>query len=381
MDRTRIAILANVPVWTLPDLEHLRHHRHYATWLEPLIPAFESCGDLDLHWITMCREATEPIEHRAFGQTFHILPRRSMALSMLTGYLGEIRRIRILLNKLQPDGVHAWGSEDVYGLAGALCGREERMFTLQGSLTEYLRLLGGSFLFRLQTLYERPTVRRYQTGTAETPAARDLLLKLNPTMSVELVDYGVNPEFFEAKWEPSPDPEVLFLGSVSKRKGIVDLMELAKHPELAHVTFKVAGDGELKTELEASGLANVIWLGKCERSEVISHLSRAWGLVMPTYADTGPTVIKEARVVGLPVVTTTGAGAACYIRDGESGFVSDPGDIDGMAQSIATICSSRKSCIAMGAVDWPEQRELLHPKTTARNFGRLYRLFKPKEVG
>ena len=55
---------------------------------------------------------------------------------------------------------------------------------------------------------------------------------------------------------------------------------------------------------------------------------------MPTYSDTGPTVIKEARVVGLPIVTTTGAGAACYVKEGESGFVTAPGDRDALAAGV-----------------------------------------------
>lgn len=369
----KVAILANVPVWTLPGLEHLRHSRHYATWLEPLIPSFGKHEDLDLHWITMCKETPVPIEHRAHGQTFHILPRGKMAISIVTAYFAESRRIVRLLRELRPDLVHAWGSEDVYGLAGARSGIENRLFTLQGSLTEYLRLLGGNFLFRLQASYEKPMVNRYCRGTAETPAARELLLQLNPTMDVSLVDYGANLEFFDAAWNLAVEPEVLFVGSISERKGVVDLVEVARRPELSHIRFRIAGEGELRHELEATAPLNVEWLGKCSRDEVAAHLSRAWMMLMPTYSDTGPTVIKEARVVGLPIVTTTGAGAACYVKKGESGFVTTPGDRDGLAAGIAKVCESRETCIAMGRAGWDEQREQLHPDTTAAEFAAIYR--------
>jgi len=368
----KIAILANVPVWTLPGLEHLKHNRHYATWLEPLIPAFESHRDLDIHWITMCKETEKPIQHQAFGQTFHILPRGSMALQMLTGYVTEILRIRKVLQQIKPDVVHAWGSEDVYGLAGASSGVCNRIFTLQGCLTEYLRLLGGGFLFRLQTLYERPMVRRYQRATAESPDAAGLLRDLNPALNIELIDYGVNAAFFEAAWSPAKEPEILFLGSVSKRKGIIDLIAAAGKPKLSHICFKIAGEGELRTELEAISTPNVHWLGKCTRQEVIRHLEAAWALVIPTYSDTGPTVIKEARVVGLPVITTTGAGARCYIKEGESGFVGEPGDRDFLESAILEITGSRKEAIRMGTIDHELQREQLHSRTTARKLVELY---------
>ena len=161
----RIVILANVPVWILPGLENLRHPNHYATWLESLVPEFAGVPGLDIHWITMCREAPEDLVHRAYEQTFHILSRGSMAVQIATGYVGEIRRIRKVIREVSPDLVHSWGSEDVYGLAGWFSRIEKRLFTLQGCLTEYLRLLGGKLLFRLQASYEKPMIRHYRYAT------------------------------------------------------------------------------------------------------------------------------------------------------------------------------------------------------------------------
>lgn len=359
-------------------MEHLRHKRHYATWLEPLIPDFKAVAEehgLELHWITMCKETQENLVHQAHGQTFHILTRKSMAVQMATAYMGEIRRIRHVLSNIRPDVVHAWGSEDVYGIAGAFSGIENRIFTLQGCLTEYLRLLGGSFLFRLQTLYEKPTVNRYRKGTAESPGAAKLLQQLNPELNIRLVDYGVNPAFFEAAWSPAETPEVLFLGSVSKRKGAIDLIQIAQRPDLAHIRFKIAGDGELREELQAKSPKNVIWLGKCARPEVIRHLESSWALFTPTYADTGPTVIKEARVVGLPIITTTGAGACSYVTATSCGHVTEPGDHDALATALLDVCASRENALRLGAMGHEEHRITLHPITTARKFAEIYHSF------
>lgn len=296
-----------------------------------------------------------------------------MAVQMATGYVGDRRRIYSVLKSLRPDLVHAWGSEDVYGLAGAASGIENRVFTLQGCLTEYKRLLGGNLFFRLQTLYERPMVNRYQRGTAETPAARDLLQALNPRMDIDLVDYGVNSEFFDAKWSPADQPVVAFVGSITQRKGIIDLIAVAKSQALADVRFKILGDGELRSSLEVDSSSNVEWLGRCNRATVIEHLSTAWGLVIPTYSDTGPTVIKEARVVGLPIITTTGAGAACYVEAGACGFVGVPGDRDFLSAALLKLSKSRDAAVEMGGSNHASQRIQLHPETTARRFGSLYR--------
>lgn len=369
----RIAILANIPVWTIPGLEKIRHQRHYATWLEPLIPEFSAFPDLEIHWITMCKEANGNIRHNAYGQTFHILSRGSLAAQMLTGYAGELMRIRKVLNAIKPDVVHAWGSEDVYGLAGSMSGVSRRIFTLQGCLTEYLRILGGSSLFRIQALYEKPVIRRYRKATAESIGAADLIRAINPQLDIELVDYGVNPAFSEAVWNPAAVPEVLFVGSISKRKGIPDLVAVASLPEMSHIQFKIAGEGNLRCELEKESPKNVVWLGNCSRSELIRHLEAAWVLYVPTYSDTGPTVVKEARVVGLPIVCTTGAGASSYVSDEDCGFVCEPGDLGAHAAALERLTSSRDQALLYGSRGHHKHLEQLHPKTTAKRFAEVYR--------
>lgn len=367
-----IAILADLPLWTFPGFDDFPVFAHYATWLEPLVSEFGCCNDLDIHWITFSKKVTSYRMHTLFGQTVHILPRRKKMISMLSGYLFEILAVRRVLGSINPALVHAWGSEDVYGLAGAFGPVRNRLFTLQGCLTNLLSLRGG-WLFRLQTLYEKPSIRRYLYGTSESPSAMNSLLAIHPGMKVRLVDYGVNLAFFDAEWNPSHQPEVVFLGNVVQGKGIIDLIEAAQSPELKHLKFKIIGDGHLLPSLRAESPANVEWLGRCKRDAVIDHLARAWCLVMPTYADTGPTVVKEARVMGLPVVTTTSAGASCYIKQGQSGFVIRPGDIEGLRRSLLQVCASRETCLTMGRHGWEEIRKQLHPRMTANNFATIYR--------
>lgn len=371
--RLKIAILADVPVWLIPGLENLYRQGHYATWLECLIPAFEKHADIEIHWLSMSQQTKKPLTHSAYSQTFHILPRWKKSFSMVTAYHLETRLIHKRIQAIEPDLVHAWGSEDVYGIAAARYGSATRMFTLQGCLSEYLALLGGSFLFRLQATYEKPTIRRFRYGTAESPAAAEALKKIHNNMSIQQVDYGVHFDFFDANWDPSPQPIISFVGAVTRRKGIRDLITIAADPDFKHVRFQILGDGDLMNELQASSSSNVKWLGKCSRRQVIDALSSSWCLFIPTYADTGPTVIKEARVIGLPVITTSGAGASSYISRHQSGQVTQPGDITTMHQHLLGLCSSRDQCIQTGNNGHTETRCILSPEATAVSFADIYR--------
>lgn len=371
--RLKVAILADVPVWLLPGLEQLERPGHYATWLESLIPTFEEYEELDIHWVSVSQETDNTIEHQVYGQTFHILPRWKKSFSMATAYVFETRRIHKTLQKIQPELIHAWGSEDVYGLAAARFTSTTHLFTLQGCLSEYLELLGGEFLFRLQAFYEKPTIRRFRLGTAESPAAADALKRIHPLMEIKLIDYGVHPDFFRVDWTPSTQPTICFVGAVTQRKGIRDIITIARHPDFKHIRFQILGEGDLMDELMSVSSPNVEWLGKCSRAEVIEALSHSWCLFIPTYADTGPTVIKEARVIGLPVITTSAAGASTYINQHQSGHVLNPGDISEMHHYLLQLCESRNHCMEIGSMGHAADRIQLSPESTAKSFAEIYR--------
>ena len=377
----KIAIIANVPVWIIPGLEKLKHGGHYCTWLEALIPAFErEKRDFELHWITFSKETSEYHFKEAFGQFFHIFPRGSLAVGIVSKFFLETWKVKKLIRKLSPDLVHAWGSEEVCGLAGARSGVPQKLFTLQGCLTDYVREVGGAFLFRVQARHEKTTVGAYEHGTTESPMAALLLSDLNPKIMVDIVEYGVDEKFHEANWDPVQQPTVLFVGSIDERKGVAHLIEVAALPQCAGINFRIAGVGALKNHLMEKATGNVTWLGKVDRSKVISELEAAWALVIPTFADTGPTVVKEARVVGLPVVITNAAGASSYVDDSGCGFVIEPADLAGLSKSILEICGDREECMEMGRKGWKEHREILNPATTARSFRQIYeKLLSPPD--
>ena len=107
------------------------------------------------------------------------------------------------------------------------------------------------------------------------------------------------------------------------RKGIREAVRAFGHPDLRDTELHVLGDVDspFVRALKAEATPNIRWLGRQGTTEIAEALARAWCLVLPTYADTSPNVVKEARVVGLPVVTTHAGGQSDYVRDGVDGFV------------------------------------------------------------
>ena len=370
----KVVVLADVPVWMIPGLEYLYRTGVYATWLEALIPEFEKFENLDMHWICMSKQLKDDMEKTAWNQTFHILRRGKKSLSMITAYWSERRSIQKMIDKINPDLVHAWGTEDVFGLAGTNRKNKIKLFTIQGCLGACLETMAKPpLLMRIQAWYENRTVRAYSEATGESSLAVRHLERINPDLTTHMIDYGVSKEFFKAKWNPGEKPEIIFVGSVTEAKGIRDLCMVMKSPELQEVTLKIAGDGPLVSELSETCGNNIEWLGRLKRQELIEHMERAWVLVAPTYADTGPTVVKEARVMGMPVVTTTAAGASVYVKAENSCCVVTPGDRPALRKAIFHLCQSREKCMKMGSNGWRETREALNTTTAATNFFKLYK--------
>jgi glycosyltransferase involved in cell wall biosynthesis len=101
-------------------------------------------------------------------------------------------------------------------------------------------------------------------------------------------------------------------------------------------------------------------------------MAKAWCLVHPTRADTSPNCVKEARVIGLPVVTTPNGGQTQYVQHGESGFIHAVGDVEGLIQGVLAAAADRETSLRMGATDQETCRQLLSPARTAERLIHIY---------
>ena len=114
------------------------------------------------------------------------------------------------------------------------------------------------------------------------------------------------------------------------------------HRQCPEARLHMIGYGELliacQTEAQRQGLAEVVtFLGACSQEVVRDQMRRArcfvqHSVVAPNGDSEGtPVSILEAGASGLPVVSTRHAGIPDVVVEGETGLLTDEGDIDGMA--------------------------------------------------
>lgn len=371
----KIAILANFPLHVIPDFgSDYFPQGHYATWLPQLANAWADFPDLEIHWITLNRQVGSPREVRWKNQTFHIFPTTTKFRSA-TLFARDRKAINACLAEIQPQLVHGWGTEDVYALAAVTSGFPN-LVSMQGILS-HLVLKGRSSLHSLLlALFELYILRKADTITVESAWGRDLILQRKRAAEVHLVEYGVQDRLMDTPWQPDPcKPSALFIGTITPGKGIQDAIAAFGNPSLSNAELWIAGSGDpgYVESLRAASPPHVKWMGRLSPDKIAELLCRAWCLVLPTRADTSPNVVKEARVVGLPVVSTPCGGQTTYIEHGKNGFLVEPRDIGSLTKALCHLLSDWKTCEAAGRHLHEEHRLALHPRRTAENFAVLYR--------
>jgi glycosyltransferase involved in cell wall biosynthesis len=97
-------------------------------------------------------------------------------------------------------------------------------------------------------------------------------------------------------------------------------------------------------------------LGSIEQ-EALGHWYRAADLlVLPTFREGSPNVVREALACGTPVIASRVGGVPELITSDDIGVLVEPGDVDGLARSLAAALRRpwNRPAIAAGAAgrDW-----------------------------
>ncbi|MDP9798638.1 glycosyltransferase involved in cell wall biosynthesis [Catenuloplanes nepalensis] len=213
----------------------------------------------------------------------------------------------------------------------------------------------------------RPTWRTVDRFIALTTAIKD-----------HLRGYGVPPASIVVKPNAVPDPGppappgdgFLFLARLSPEKGLGLLLDAwRRHPDGSLGTLRIAGDGELRPEVEAAAAAraDVEYLGVLDRDGVRAALRRtAVVLTVSTWHDVLPTVTIEALAAGRPVLGTALGGIPYLV--GDAGWVVRAD----AAELAAALPAARDGAAALTATARARYSSTFHPQVVTRRLLDVY---------
>lgn len=153
---------------------------------------------------------------------------------------------------------------------------------------------------------------------------------------------------------------LLGLGRLVYKKGFSVAIEAMARAARANLILAIAGDGDLRVELEAqarsAGVAQQVrFLGHSARSEVPALFAAADLFLLPSIHDQSgnvdglPNVLLEAMATGCAVIASDLAGVRLVIDDYREGVILPEGDAPALAQAIGSLADDRDLRLRLGA--------------------------------
>ena len=153
--------------------------------------------------------------------------------------------------------------------------------------------------------------------------------------------FGWDPRRFSMRRpsEPAGLFQALFVGTLSIRKGVMQLLEAWKK---SGVNGKLKLAGSVSPELGVlirPYLADdsIEFLGFQENVGDLYSSSDLF--IFPSFEEGGPQVVYEAAGCGLPIIATP-MGGGRIVRDGVNGLIVQPNDVDSLAAAIRSMAES-----------------------------------------
>jgi len=202
---------------------------------------------------------------------------------------------------------------------------------------------------------------------------------------------GVEPEravvLHNAVPDPGPPPErsgrpgptrLLFLGHLSARKGVGELLAALARPALSARDWRLdlAGGGEVerfRARARELGLSERCrfhgWLGQEATFEL---LRRADILVLPSHAEGQAMALLEAMAHGLAILATPVGAHLEAVTDGVSALLVPPGDVDALEAGLVRLIDEPELRARLGRAARARWLEAFAIEGYARRLAGLY---------
>jgi glycosyltransferase involved in cell wall biosynthesis len=343
-----------------------------------LLGALTAFPDLDLHVVTVRRDASEAYRYSWMGVEVHVLPRRGRR--MLTSAIGPDRRqVLSYIKGLAPDLVHA---HDTFGLM--VKGLDvPRILTIHGFIHSDT-LVSGTRWARLRSRawrrVEHAAWADYPHIISISPYVRQRLAGVAKG-AIHDIDNPIDARFF---YHPrtAEAADIFSAAVISRRKNTLGLVEglarlrargVACRLRLAGAVQEPQYHADVLERIHELGLRDAVTLlGPIGRDKVMSELSRATVFALISREENAPIGIEEAMAMGVPVVTSNRCGMPYMVSDGETGFLVDPENTDEVVDRLARVLGDASLRSAMGLRGRQVALERFHPDLVALRTREVY---------
>jgi len=135
--------------------------------------------------------------------------------------------------------------------------------------------------------------------------------------------------------------KILFVGSMSQRKGLADLFEAMKLLKKEPVKLSILGQQSMPMDFYRKQFSEFDYYPPCSNSKVHKIMQQHDALVLPSIVEGRALVQQEALACGLPIIITPNTGGEDLVEKGTTGYLVPIQSPENIAEAIRAIIENR----------------------------------------
>jgi glycosyltransferase involved in cell wall biosynthesis len=137
--------------------------------------------------------------------------------------------------------------------------------------------------------------------------------------------------------------KLLFVGSMSQRKGLADLFEALKRLKGEPVSLSILGQPSMPMEFYRKQFPEFHYSPPCANSKVREIMKEHDALVLPSIVEGRALVQQEALSCGLPILVTPNTGGEDLVEEGLTGHIVPIRSPEKIAEAISSMMANSKN--------------------------------------
>jgi len=359
-----------------PDFERIQCHP--GSWVVNLCKAQSQAG-MDVELVMHVPGASRSHQDDSLGFPIHYIP-GPYRFRAATFFYSDKLRISKFVVTLDPDIIHAHGTEESYLLAAQMTAKPY-VVTAQGMYSQINQVLPPKLISRARVIeyLERNALARTQHIVAKSEYVAAWIRRTYPHLTVHQIPNTFDPRLLDSPLNTAKEPgSIAFVGTVDPRKGLHVLFEAlrqsAKQNKLSlHVfgnrdrnanAYEKSTIGDLK-----SVLGDRLHLhGTVPAVDIPAKVARCELLVAPSLEEMFGNQVIEALLVGTWPIVSSGTAMQENVNRIGAGTVFKNQDVADLGRAIRdgfdALPEWNRNRTKVAVTDWmgPEAIAELHRK-------------------
>jgi glycosyltransferase involved in cell wall biosynthesis len=328
-----------------------------------------------------------------------------------------IKNIQQIVNEIDPDIIHIWGTEGYWGLLtarGYLKGTTivdiqglvsqiqkyvyyglttidiMRCFGIKEIMKPSASLLALKHRFNKLADFEIEIIKKHKNISTQSDWTRAHVYYCNPEAQVFSTKIALRAEFLAcAQWDYSKcDDFTIFTVSADSLsfKGLhvlIDAIALLK-PFFPRMKLNIAGyiakgirqsgyTRFIKAKIRKLGIEEMVyWVGALNAKELIKYILKTHVVVIPSFIESYCVFFHEALTVGVPCVVSFSGAMPEFAVHNQSALFFPPGDSEMLARCIVRIFESHRLAQRLSDNSYLDKQKCLH-KDIIQNQLEIYK--------